>query len=57
MMRLLHWALWLYGEACYRCGRDAGYYWALRATCNWCGIDWYGRPTRTRFDEVGRIRF
>lgn len=46
-----------YGGLAYRLGRDAGYYWALRATCNWAGLDWYGRPTGPVFYRVGWIRW
>lgn len=54
-------ALWFllraYGSACYALGRDAGYYWALRAMCNYCGRNWYGQAIGAVFNYVGRIRF
>lgn len=51
-----HKLLKCYGEICYRLGRSSGYYWALRATCNWCNLDWYGCPTKKVFTSVGWIR-
>lgn len=54
MMRTAAW--WLlkaYGELAYRCGRYAGYHWALRAMCNGLHRDWYGRPCGKVFVRVG----
>jgi len=52
---LVHWygeaRWWMSGGAC------AGYYWALRVSCNICGLDWYKRPTAPVFNFVGRIRW
>ena len=48
-------ALKVYGECAYRLGRDAGYYWALRAMCEWTGRDWYGNSCPHTFSRVGRI--
>jgi hypothetical protein len=44
-----------YGELCWRLnGRRSsrGYYWAVRAMCNWTGFDWYGVPTGPVFTRV-----
>jgi len=57
MRNILHFLVRIYGEIAYRCGRDRGYYWALRATCNWARLDWYGRPCPKTFVRVGWIQW
>lgn len=44
------------GELEYLIGRHAGYYWCLRAMCNWCRRDWYGRPVEKGFHKVGGLK-
>lgn len=56
-MRFLHYIIRFYGETAYRLGRISGYYWALRASCNWTHLDWYGRPCGRVFNRVGWIQF
>ena len=58
-MKALWWLIRAYGEILYRMngGSCAGYYWALRACCNWCGYNWYGEKCGKVFNRVGRIKW
>ncbi len=49
----------LYGEVRWAMagGACGGYYWALRACCNWTGRDWYFKETGKVFAYVGRPRW
>lgn len=44
--RFVAWCVFrAFGAFAYRIGWTAAHYFALRAMCNWCRRDSYGRPT------------